>query len=181
MKPVGVVPFGKALPLAAEIVAAHVSGYLNLAAETLRPMTLPPDTFDRKRLQFNAVEILRTMEKLPFDGFHKVIGVMDVDLFVPIFTHVFGEARQGGRVALVSLYRLAKQSDGSLPPSSLIFERTAKVALHEVGHLFGLVHCADPLCLMHFSGGVEDLDRVPLTFCRYCKHFWKDAIRANGP
>jgi len=105
-----------------------------------------------------------------------VIGILDVDLFVPIFSHVFGEAKQGGKYALVSLFRLKKNPDGSTIMSSNFYERAAKVALHELGHLYNLFHCEDKRCLMHFSGGLEDLDETPLYFCRYCTAFFKDAL-----
>jgi archaemetzincin len=116
------------------------------------------------------------MESEPFQDYAKIIGVLDVDIFVPILNHVFGEARQGGRCALVSVYRLKRNSDGSTPPLSLILERGAKVAMHELGHLFDLHHCMDRKCLMHFSGGLEDLDEAPLYFCRYCSVFLRDAL-----
>jgi archaemetzincin len=44
-----------------------------------------------------------------------------------------------------------------------------------LGHLFNLFHCEDNKCLMHFSGDLEDLDRTPLYFCRYCSAYYKDA------
>ena len=49
----------------------------------------------------------------------EVIGVFNVDLFIPTFTHVFGEAKQAGMHALVSLFRLAKGKEGHSLPSSL--------------------------------------------------------------
>jgi archaemetzincin len=48
--------------------------------------------------------------------------------------------------------------------------------MHELGHLFDLHHCMDRKCLMHFSGGLEDLDEAPLYFCRYCSVFLRDAL-----
>jgi hypothetical protein len=38
----------------------------------------------------------------------------------------------------------------------------------------------DDRCLMHFSGGLDDLDRIQLQFCEYCGLFWKDALRRTG-
>jgi archaemetzincin len=52
--------------------------------------------------------------------------------------------------------------------SPQVLERTAKVALHELGHLFSLVHCEDSHCVMHFSGQVDALDKIPPYFCKYC-------------
>ncbi|MBW1993939.1 MAG: zinc metallopeptidase, partial [Deltaproteobacteria bacterium] len=30
------------------------------------------------------------------------------------------------------------------------------------------VHCEDSNCIMHFTGLVEDLDKIPPYFCPYC-------------
>jgi archaemetzincin len=173
---IGLVPIGEVSQITSKSIAAHILGYLDLDVDILPDLANPTYAHDMKRAQYDAGTILKAMESEPFQGHAKVIGVLDVDLFVPILTHVFGEARQGGRCALVSVYRLKRNSDGSTPPQSLILERGAKVALHELGHLFDLHHCMDRKCLMHFSGGLEDLDEAPLYFCRYCSIFLRDAL-----
>jgi archaemetzincin len=117
---------------------------------------------------------------MAFEDHLKVLGVLNVDLFIPIFTHVFGEAREGGRCALLSLYRLRKDLEGSGSQVDRILERAAKVALHELAHLFKVPHCRDPECLMHFSMNLNDLDSTPLTFCRYCKAAMDDFARRLG-
>jgi archaemetzincin len=103
--------------------------------------------------------------------YDKVIAVLNVDIFMPIFTHVFGEAKQGGKCGLVSVFRLKMEQDCIYPAPSLVYERAAKVALHELGHLFNLLHCEDHRCLMHFSGDLCQLDKTPFYFCRYCTAF----------
>lgn len=94
-----------------------------------------------------------------------------------IFTHVFGEARQGGKCGLVSLFRLMKNPDGSTPPKSLLDKRAVKVALHELGHLLDLLHCEHKKCLMHFSGGVDEVDNMSLELCEYCTIYLQDKLR----
>ena len=173
---IGVVPVGEVPELAPKVIAAHITGYLKLSAEVLTPLDHPAYAFDEMRLQYNAGSILNFFDSSPFDEYDKVIGVLNVDLFVPIFTHVFGEATQNGKYALVSLFRLTEGKEGYKLPSSLLFERAAKVALHELGHLFNLFHCQDNKCLMHFSGDLEDLDHIPLYFCRYCSAYYQDAL-----
>jgi len=178
---VAVVPFERVPTTAAKVIAAHVSGYLNLAAETLPPRTIPPDTLDPGRLQYNAASLIQAIEAIPLKDYFKVIALFDVDLFIPLFTHVFGEARQNGRVAIVSLFRLESHADGSSPPSDRVLERVAKIALHELGHLLNLLHCDDDRCLMNFSGGVDTLDQTTFNFCRYCRTALHRALRQGGP
>jgi archaemetzincin len=69
----------------------------------------------------------------------------------------------------VSLCRLAQNRGPGAAPQPTVLERCAKVALHELGHLFGIVHCPDPLCVMHISGDVQELDQRRLALCRYCR------------
>lgn len=177
---VGVVPLGEVSEIALKVIAAHISGYYNLSAQILPPLEHPEYALDKRRFQYDAGIILKAFESMPFGDYEKVIGVINQDLFVPIFTHVFGEAKQGGKFALVSLFRLGKNPDGSTPPTPLIFERGAKVALHELGHLFNLLHCEEKRCLMHFSGSHEDLDETPLYLCRYCSTYLKDYLLRPG-
>lgn len=175
-KPVGVVPLGEVPEIALKVIAAHISGYYNLSVQILPPLGHPEYAFDERRFQYDVGIILKAFESLNFKDYEKVIGVLNLDLFVPIFTYVFGEAKQGGKFALVSLFRLGRNPDGSPSPSSLLFERGAKVALHELGHLFNLLHCREKNCLMHFSGNIQDLDETPIYLCRHCSTFLKDCL-----
>jgi archaemetzincin len=176
MKPIGVVPFGKVPEIVSKAISASILGYLHIDTEIVSPLEYPSYAYDNERLQYNAGSVLKKFEAIPFTAYGKMIGVLDADLFVPILTYVFGEARQGGKYALVSLHRLKKNLDGSVSTQALLLERAAKVALHELGHLFNLVHCADERCLMHFSGGIQDLDSIPPYFCRYCSIYLRGAL-----
>ena len=175
---VGVAPVGEPATLAAKVIAAHIEGFLRLPCGLLPAMPLPEFAFDSSRLQYEAGRVIEGLEARPLGGFQKVVCVLSVDLFVPIFSHVFGEARLDGRVALVSLYRLGQAVHGRPPAPEQVLARAAKVALHELGHLFALTHCSDPACLMHFAGDCDDLDRSPVLFCRYCRLFIADALTA---
>jgi archaemetzincin len=176
---VGVIPIGEIPHIVPKVVAAHISGFLELKASVLRPLPNPAYALDKQRLQFNAGVILTELESRLFEDFDKIVAIVGVDLFIPIFTHVFGEARQGGRIALVSLFRLGNDPGDTDQPAPKGLERAAKVALHELGHLFDLTHCDNEKCLMHFSGDLEALDRLPFSLCRYCRRFFREARSAK--
>ena len=91
-----------------------------------------------------------------------VLGLADVDLYTPDLNFVFGLAQRGGRGAVVSALRLHH------PLRSVYLTRLAKEAMHELGHVRGLGHCPDPLCVMHFSNCLEDTDRKGAALCRVC-------------
>ena len=174
---IGVVPIGDLPDIAPKVIAAHISGYLDLQAILLEPMKTPTYALDRQRFQYNVGHILQRLESRLFTSVDKVIGILDVDLFVPVFTHVFGEARQGGRVALISIFRLREKPMDIINDSAIALERAAKVALHELCHLYDLTHCESRQCLMHFSGSLSDLDQIPLSFCRYCSQYIREATK----
>lgn len=174
---IGVIPIGDIPDIAPKVIAAHISGYLKLHATLLQPLDNPSYALDKNRFQYNVGTILQNLESESFQEVEKVVGVLGVDLFVPVFTHVFGEARQGGNVALVSLFRLGQEPLQSNKVSAIVLERAAKVALHELCHLYDLTHCESRQCLMHFSGNLNDLDAIPLYLCRYCARFFRDAVK----
>ena len=174
---IGVVPVGDVPELAPKVIAAHIMGYLKLPADVLTPVELPSGAFDQLHQQYDAAKILRYFESVHDDNYDKVISVFNVDLFIPTFAYVFGEALQGGKHALVSLFRLSRGKQDCDPPSAILCERAAKVAMHELGHLYNLAHCEEENCLMHYAGGLKDLDNIPLYFCRYCSTYFRDALR----
>jgi archaemetzincin len=172
-KCIGVIPFEDVPVIVLKVIAAHISGYFNLPVQILPSIKLPEHAFDQRRLQYDAGILLRSFESIESNPCMKVIGVLCSDLYIPIFEYVYGEARQGEKCAVISIFRLGKNPDGSAPPESLVHERAAKVALHELGHLYNLFHCEDKNCLMHFSGGIGDLDATPLYLCRNCSSYLK--------
>jgi len=176
---VGVVPIGNVNRVVLKIVAANLQGIFRLPVDILDNRKLPEKSFDEKRNQYNAVTILSHMEKHWRQPHNRLLGILSVDLFVPVLTHVFGEARLGGKVATISVLRLQKGKSGGNVRVELFYERLAKVAVHELAHTFGLVHCRNKKndCVMKASYGLSDLDTYPLYFCDYCQAILEDVYR----
>jgi len=177
---IAVVPVGNVPATALRTVEAKILAHFSLPADILSPLENPEIAFDKRRGQYNAGTIIKTFESMPFGEYGKVLAILNVDIFIPIFTHVLGEAQEGGRYALASMFRLRKGPDGYNPSMSKILERLAKVALHELGHLFEVVHCADDKCIMHFSGNLKDLDAINLNFCSYCSMYLAESTQKDS-
>jgi len=75
--------------------------------------------------------------------------VVNVDLFVPSLNFVFGLA--AGNTAVISLARLRPEYYGEKKNEYLLRERALKESIHELGHTFGLPHCFNIRCIMHFQ------------------------------
>ena len=132
--------------------------------------------WNEARGQFHSTAILGELsEKAPPDVL-KIIALTHRDLFIPILTHVYGEAQLGGRSAIVSTFRL----DSGISPvgqRAVYLERIAKEAAHELGHTFDLRHCEDHQCLMHYCRRVADVDLKTIRLCRYCKVLLNDQLK----
>jgi archaemetzincin len=82
---------------------------------------------------------------------------------------VFGEAQFDNPASIISVHRLRQQFYGLPEDLDLLYLRTEKEAVHELGHSFGLIHCRDYRCVMFLSYSVEDIDLKSPTFCPKCR------------
>jgi archaemetzincin len=133
-------------------------------------MPIPEETFDKIRKQYHADMILdRVFEYAAKEkALSRVLGIVDVDIFIPELSYVFGKAECPGKAALISLWRLRPEFYGRSPNVDLFLERAAKEAVHELGHTFGLGHCSNPFCVMYFSNSIFETDRKQSLFCSKC-------------
>lgn len=145
-----------------------------------RPVIDVETAFDPARAQYNSRMLLALLLQDPAADTHRVLGVTSVDLFIPVLTHVFGEAQLAGRVAVVSTHRLDNVAYGLPADELLTAERLRKESIHELGHTFGLVHCGNDRCVMRASTYVEDIDLKSQRFCRGCAGELRAGARARA-
>jgi archaemetzincin len=122
--------------------------------------------YNSERAQYDADQILQLYE-------HRINGdrgiiFTSVDIFIPIFTHVFGLAKLNGRVAIVSSLRLSNEYYGLPKDDTTLQTRLMKEAVHEFGHLCNLRHCHNYLCVMASSTTADELDTKKANFCDVC-------------
>ena len=125
----------------------------------------------KRRNQLRSSDfLLWILEKLKPAKEIKILVISDIDAYSGDLNFVFGEAYKGGRVAAIYLPRLRQEFYG-LDTNKLVFhERIVKEAIHELGHTFGLSHCNNQLCVMHFSNSLYDTDIKEIKFCSDCKY-----------
>ena len=176
---VGVIRLGAVGEAVLNIVAANLQEILHVPVDILPARQSPEFAYSDRRKQYHAALILKNLaeSRRPHP---RILALVSVDLFIPVLTHVFGEAQMGGRAAVVSLHRLGQKEKGSRVSLDIFYERAVKVALHEVAHTFDLVHCSQDQCIMRISSGPSDLDELPLFFCEYCEAFLEEAYRRHG-
>jgi archaemetzincin len=150
--------------------------------ELLDPGERPAGTFDAARGQHSSRAFLHWLSAREPDVHGRILGVTDVDLFIPILTFVFGEAQLDGRAAVVSSARLRHED------ARVTAARLAREAVHEVGHTFGLRHCdglegagrrAQP-CVMARSPSVRAVDAKSPRLCADCRARYRLLVQQEG-
>ena len=124
--------------------------------------------FDPVRSQYNANEIIKKLVSR-IDENDKIVGVTDLDLFIPVLSYIFGQAYLGGSAALISGHRLENKRYGLTDDPQLFADRLLKTILHELGHTLGLIHCLNPGCVMISTTYVEEMDQKSDRFCSKCR------------
>lgn len=127
-------------------------------------LATPNYAFNKDRNQYHSNAIMRRLVPL-LDPQGMVLGVTDVDLFVPDSPFVFGEADRESRVAILSVARLRQAAD------EVTLRRRVQIqGLHQAGHLVGLSYCEDARCAMFAATSLADVDRQQAALCHICRN-----------
>lgn len=126
--------------------------------------------YDESRAQYCSTSIIAILlERRRAPGVRQV-AIVDVDLFVPVLSFVFGEAQFRGDSAVVSTYRLSNEFYGIPPDADVHRSRLEKEIMHEIGHLYGLYHCRQFDCVMKSSTYAEEIDLKHAAMCGDCRN-----------
>ena len=114
----------------------------------------PEDAFDARRGQHSSTPHPRVAARTGTRAPQRVLGLTDVDLFIPILTFVFGEAQLGGRAAVVSTARLG---DTPLVPGEAARSRCAsrRKPCTSSGTRSASCTARDPRCAMARSPSLQ--------------------------
>jgi archaemetzincin len=151
-------------------VARELQGLFGTPVRLLPGQQRPQYAFNEERRQYHSTAVLRRLAgaRAPGDRV-PVVGVTDVDLFIPDAPFVFGEADRDARTAVVSVARLQAGVDGRPVEPERLRRRAQVETTHELGHLLGLSHCADSRCAMYLSHKASDSDRKGPGLCSACR------------
>jgi len=145
------------------------------SCRVVRTLRVPRTTLNsvRKQMFFNTL-VARVATAAPApDGVR--LAVTEFDLYKTSHQFVFGDASEDQRIAVVSTHRLRSEFYGERADANLLFQRTLKEAVHDLGHAFGLKHCFNARCAMYFSNSIYDTDNKLSHFCESCEK----RVRAN--
>jgi archaemetzincin len=169
MKLLQLLPIGELEGGLLHALAPAMADTLGVLCELLTKPLDPAFAYHRERQQYHSSEILQAMQNRLQPDSWRMLGVAEVDLYIPILTFVFGEAQMGGPCALVSAHRLRQEFYGLPTDPATLHQRLLKEAVHEIGHTLELTHCEDYQCAMAPSHAVEWIDLKENTLCSSCR------------
>jgi len=168
-------PIGDIPSWMVDTIAKDVGQFFGCSARVEPVLSDISIAYNAERNQYHSTKILEMLEENAPTDCIKIIAVTNEDLFIPILTHVYGEAQLGGKACIISIARLIQGLEVEIVSTGC--KRIVKEAIHELGHTFDLRHCKDEMCIMHYCRKIEDVDRKSSQFCRYCNIFLADNIR----
>jgi len=168
VKRLELVPIGAVSSQLLDFLRLHLSRAFRAECIVLPAQPEPGYAFNAERQQYCSTEILSRVPRMAASSAWRVLALTCLDLYIPILTFVFGEAQLDGSCAVVSAHRLRQEMYGLPPDQMLLRERLLKEAVHELGHTFGLTHCAERTCVMASSHSVERIDLKTAEFCPAC-------------
>jgi archaemetzincin len=161
-------------------LVSHLASIFDASITIIFTYPLPLDTshpsFDVHRNQWNSDKLLHWLTTTivkntkSYGPRRIILGICNFDAYSSDLNFVFGQASLTGGVGIIYLPRLRQEFYGLRADNSIFIERVLKEATHELGHAFGLNHCPNGSCVMHFSNSLADTDRKAKDFCDMCRN-----------
>ncbi|MCL5282445.1 MAG: archaemetzincin [Planctomycetes bacterium] len=173
LQPLGEFRAGAAPPL--ESLREYAAAYFALEVRVLPSLSLNQENSTTRRnpatgnRQLLTTDILAALKKRITEDAFCLLGITMEDLYPePSWNFVFGQASLRERVGVYSFARYdpafygAPRGDDYL---QTLLRRSAKVLVHETGHMFGLAHCICFRCVFNGSNHLDESDARPLHEC----------------
>jgi archaemetzincin len=143
--------------------SAALRDVLDLVTKNGPSLDQPKYAFNESRGQYHTTAILRRLSSLRGPSGSPVVGIVDVDLFLPDAPYVIADADRDAGAAVFSTTRLSHGDPQQLR------RRMQVESVHAAGHLLGLAHCPDFRCAMFLSRDAADSDRKGPGLCASCR------------
>jgi archaemetzincin len=163
-----VVPLGESEFFELNRLAGHLAGVFSCAVDILSGARIPTEAYSPVRGQYFAMVLLQKLELLKSNEREKVLALVDEDLYTPDRAWVLGASDRIAGTAVISMHRLRHEYFGFEEEDHVLYHRTCKETVHQLGHLFGMRACRNPRCAMYTSERMQDIDAKRERFCDNC-------------
>ncbi len=173
LQPLGEFREGEAPPL--DSLREYAAAYFGLEVRVLPSLGLDQQNITTRRnpttgnRQLLTTDILTALKKRIAEDAFCLLGITMEDLYPePSWNFVFGQASLRERVGVYSFARYDPAFYGAPRGgdyTGTLLRRSAKVLVHETGHMFGLAHCVYFRCVFNGSNHLPESDARPLHEC----------------
>ena len=160
-----------------EVLSGNLEKTFNRKVEVRQRLINLKFAYNRGRYQYLSPKILSRLRRIRKDPGDKIMGIVAVDLYSEGYDFVYGEADVNAGVATLSFARLCLIDADNQQAAKIFEERVLREAIHEMGHLFGLLHCSDPKCVMRTCTCEEEVDEAGNALCNECNDLLAPHIR----
>lgn len=163
-----IVPLGESEFFELSRLAGHLASVFVCAVDILSGARIPQEAYSDSRSQYFSTVLLHKLELLKSSAREKVIGLVDEDMYTPNRVWVLGASDRMAGTAVISMFRLRQEYFGFEEEDHVLYHRTCKETVHQLGHLYGMGPCRNPRCAMYASERMEDIDGKREKFCDNC-------------
>jgi len=154
--------------------------YFGMKIEVLKTMDVKTlkvkERMNEGHLQYNASQILDRMTPRVPSYAYCMICILNEDIYnKESWNYVFGLASTKNRIGVFSFARYMpsfwgeqESDEEEAKTSELMVYRSSKTMCHEIGHMFGILHCTYYNCLMNGSMNSSEGKIKPFYFCVIC-------------
>lgn len=168
-----ILPLGE-VPMVGDL-KRHASAFFGMPVSVLPQIELDAMAVTKRDRssgsQWLAPDIQQYLQSnLPEDAY-ALVGVTMVDLYPrDDYNFVFGLASPRKRTGVFSFARYDPRFDNpeAPPDPGAMRQRAMKILAHEVGHMFGMLHCVHHACVLNGTNHLEELDGAPPHLCPVC-------------
>lgn len=151
-----------------QVLKQNIAAYYHSNVLLLSNIDLPKEAYYAPRNRYKATKLIWFLKRQKPAEANYIIGVTTKDIStnkgnIPDWG-IMGLGFCPGKSCVISTFRI-KTSNQTLQE-----ERLVKIALHEIGHNFGLGHCNTKQCFMHAAeGSIKQVDAENVDMCANCK------------
>ncbi len=165
---IGIVPINTVDAAFLDRLAPCLEERFLASARVERSLVVPRSTLNPTRGQLFVSTLTLKVRRAHPDPNGVLLTITDFDLYKTSHRFVFGDADETQGLAIVSVHRLRCEFYGEPGDANLLFQRTLKESIHELGHAFGLKHCYNVRCAMYYSNSIFETDNKMPHFCEVC-------------
>jgi len=164
-------PLGLFDTILLRLLKDEIESFYGYKTIVLSSHQLPAFAFYTPRNRYKADSLLVFLNNICPDSINYIMGCTSKDISTSTSMYedwgIFGLSECPGRTCVISSFRVKP----SARDENHFRERMIKIALHELGHMFGINHCINSSqCLMEDAcGTIRSVDREKKALCSSCR------------